>query len=163
MATMGFEIVLQKPTGTELRDNRLWAAQFCAHFPQFEAFVVEPDALREMATECATDDLTPEQFIERGHGLQLNWERDDFWIRVELWNGDVTLVLPNLPDAGAAAAIVEARPFIEHFLALGFVLTDGWTGEAIPMGDWQASLVNAYARRQGQVERVAKLVGGTAV
>lgn len=163
MRPMGFEIVLEKPTGAELRDNRLWAAPFCDRFPHFEVFVVAPDVLREMATECATDDVTAEQFIERGHGLQLNWERDDFWMRVELWARDVTIVLPNFPEAGADAAIAEARPYIEHFLELGFVLTDGWTGEAIPMDDWQSSLVNAYARRRGQVERVAELVGGTAL
>jgi len=159
---MGFEVVLAKPSDREHDGNRVWAEVFCKALPQFTELDVSIENRRFLALDLASDiGLTPDEYVEREIGLELDFERGDFWVRVEFWQTSATITLPNFPTIPIEAAVAEILPCIEFLVAVGFTLEDPTSGAPMPPGDREAELVKAYSERQAQVARVAELTGGT--
>jgi hypothetical protein len=159
---MGFELALDKPTEREQGSNRLLAETFCKAFPQFVEYSVAFEDRYLLAKALAADiGLTPDEYVQREIGLELDFERGDFWIRVEFWDRGVTVTLPNFPTLGNDAAIAEIRPHLEFFVHLGFILNNPTSGAPMTSHGWEDELREAYAARQRQVASVADLTGGT--
>ncbi len=159
---MGFEVVLAKPSDREHDGNRVWAEAFCKALPQFTEFDVSIENRRVLALDLASDiGLTPDEYVEREMGLELDFERGDFWVRVEFWQTSATITLPNFPTISIDAAVAEILPCIEFLVAVGFTLENPKSGAPMPPCDREAELVKAYSERQAQVARVAELTGGT--
>jgi len=134
---MGFELTLDKPS--ERSSNRLWAQAFCNAFPQFVELSVALEDRLCLANDLAADiGLTPGEYVEREIGLELDFERGDFWIRVEFRERCATITVPNFPTAGNEAAVAEMRPHLEFLVRLGFVLNNPTRGRPMPSQDWEA-------------------------
>lgn len=158
---MGFEISLEKPPGRDSDDNRVWAEAFRASFPEFAEIVVSDENRRLLAQDLASDiSMTPDEYVARNIGLQLDFEHDGSWVSVEFWEHHATITLPNFPTGTVEAVLAEVRPHLEFLVRLGFSVVDPATTVAIESMDWGARLTEAYLERQRQVERVACVTGG---
>jgi hypothetical protein len=153
-----FDIMFQKPNGREKEANSVWIELFKASFLDLED---EQTDLRELADDVAADvGLTSEQSLSRGIGLSLLYDESAcFWFTITFWGDVADISLPNFPENGIDHALSKARPYLDLFLASGFLLLDPESGKVVT-GHIQEALIEAYRRRQEQVLKVAKLVNG---
>lgn len=155
---MGFRIVLRKPEGHALEDNRRWARLVRARFPE----LAEDESDRESLAQDLAGDLgmTPREYMERGIGVALEREADDAWTRLSFWIETAEVELPNFPPAGIAMAVDSVMPLLGLLVNEGFTALDEATGRPFdqPLSE---ALRQTYMRRQAEVERVAEITGGT--
>jgi hypothetical protein len=155
---MPFCIVLKKPDAHAFEDNRQWIRVVRDRFPHF----VQDETDREVLAQDLAEDLgmTPGEYLERAIGIALEHETGDVLVRLGFWVETAELELPNFPARGIDVAIDAVMPLLGFLEGEGFVVTDPDTGNDFdrPLSE---ALREAYRRRQAQVERVAKIAGGT--
>jgi hypothetical protein len=155
---MSFCIILRKPRGLELDDNDRWIRVIKSRLPEFADDGSDWKALaRDLAEDVG---LTQSEYVRRGIGLALEYETDELSVRVRFWTETAEIELLNFPWLGVEIALERTMPLLHILEGQGFTVLDPETGQPFDEPLMKA-LQEAYVRRQTQVERVAKLTGGS--